>query len=167
MHAYSHGAMSFNKLFQLLRRSRSDTPPQVALGEPPARPFAAPPDAAAPRLDRLDLQGALIHHLEWCVQFQDHLGMVNLADTPPPRLLHGADDSGLGQWLAHAANRAPGTHPLFAELVQAHRHFHRLADEALKLAGEGRVDLASTLLNTDFERSRARVQWILREMQKH
>lgn len=158
--------MSLNKLFQLLRRSRSDTSPSAGHGEPPAHQLVASPDTAAPRLDRLDLQGALIHHLEWCVQFNDHLGMVNQAETPPPRLLPGADESELGQWLARAATRAPGTHPLFADLVQAHRHFHDLADEALKLAGEGRMDLASTLLNTDFERSRAKVLGLLREMQK-
>jgi hypothetical protein len=165
-HAYSHGAMSLNKLFQLLRRSRPDTPPAVGHGDPPVHPFADSPDAATPRLDRLDLQGALIHHLEWCVQFNDHLGMVNQAETPPPRLLPGVDDSELGQWLARAATRAPGAHPLFAELQKEHRHFHELADEALKLAGEGRMDLASTLLNTDFERSRAKVLGLLRDMQK-
>ncbi len=164
--SYSHGAMSFNKLFQMLRRPRADTRTPASDGEPPPRPFAAEPPPAAPRLDRLDLQGALIHHLEWCVQFNDHLGLVNQSENPPPRLLPGADDSELGQWLARAATRAPGTHPLFAELAQAHRHFHALADEALKLAGEGRMDLASTLLNTDFERSRAKVLGLLREMQK-
>lgn len=158
--------MSLNKLFQLLRRSRSDTSPSAGHGEPPAHPFATAADTATPRLDRLDLQGALIHHLEWCVQFNDHLGLVNQAETPPPRLLPGADDSELGQWLQRSATRAPGRHPLFAELQTAHRHFHELADEALKLAGEGRMDLASTLLNTDFERSRAKVLGLLRDMQK-
>ena len=159
--------MSLNKLFQLLRGSRVGQAPSAGSGEAPNRAFAGePPPPAAPRLDRLDLQGALIQHLEWCVQFNDHLGLVNQSDTPPPGRLPGADDSELGQWLARAATRAPGTHPLFADLVQAHRHFHDLADEALKLAGEGRMDLASTLLNTDFERSRAKVRGILRDMQK-
>lgn len=159
--------MSLNKLFQLLRHARSGTSPSAGHGGAPAHPTTAGPDAAhPPRLDRLDLQGALIQHLEWCVQFNDHLGLVNQSETPPPPRLPGADDSELGQWLARAATRAPGTHPLFAELVEAHRHFHDLADEALKLAGEGRMDLASTLLNTEFERSRAKVLGILRDMQK-
>lgn len=159
--------MSLNKLFQLLRGSRVGQAPSAGSGEAPNLAFAGePPPPAAPRLDRLDLQGALIHHLEWCVQFNDHLGMVNQAETPPPRLLPGAGDSELGQWLARATTRAPGAHPLFAELQKEHRHFHELADEALKLAGEGRMDLASTLLNTDFERSRAKVLGILRDMQK-
>ncbi|MGI9216248.1 MAG: CZB domain-containing protein [Hydrogenophaga sp.] len=158
--------MSLNKLFQLLRRSRTDQAPSAGHGEAYKGAFAAEPPPAAPRLDRLELQGALIHHLEWCVQFNDHLGLVNQSETPPPRLLPGADDSELGQWLARAATRTPGTHPLFAELVRAHQHFHELADEALKLAAEGRMDLASTLLNTDFERSRAKVLGLLRDMQK-
>lgn len=158
--------MSFNKLFQMLRRSRTDVAPLADPGAPASHPLAVEPSPAAPTLDRLDLQGALIHHLEWCVQFNDHLGLVNQCETPPPRLLPGADDSELGQWLQRSAARAPGRHPLFAALLKEHRHFHELADEALKLASQGRMDLASTLLNTDFERSRAKVLGILRDMQK-
>jgi hypothetical protein len=158
--------MSFNKLFQLLRRPRTDVAPLADPGAPASHPSAVEPSPAAPTLDRLDLQGALIHHLEWCVQFNDQLGLVNQYETPPPRLLPGADDSELGQWLQRSAARAPGRHPLFAALLKEHRQFHELADEALKLASQGRMDLASTLLNTDFERSRAKVLGLLREMQK-
>ncbi len=158
--------MSLNKLFHLLRGRRTEPAPPAGHGESPNHPLAAEPPPAAPRLDRLELQAVLIHHLEWCVQFNDHLGWINQSETPPPRQLSGVDDSELGLWLQRAATRAPGTHPLFAELLKEHQHFHELADEALKLAGEGRMDLASTLLNTDFERSRAKVLGIIREMQK-
>lgn len=153
-------------MFQFLRGFRADRRPVDTAREAPAPPFAAEPPQGAPPLDRLDLQAALIHHLEWCVQFNDQLGIVSLSETPPPRQLPGAETSELGQWLQHSATRAPGAHPLFAELVHEHRLLHQLADRALKLAERGRMDQASTLLNTDFERSRARVQALLRNMQK-
>jgi hypothetical protein len=129
--------------------------------------MAAPPGrTSASRLDRLDLQSAVIHHLEWCVQFNDHLSQINQAETPPLRTLPAADQSGLGLWLQRSASRAPGQHPLFEALLREHRQFHELAEKALELAAKDRMDLASTLLNTDFERSRARVLTLLRAMQK-
>lgn len=153
--------MPLNKLFQLLRGRRPTAPV-----EPPPTPFAAAPSDAPPRLDRLDLQAALIHHLEWCVQFNDHLGQVRPDEPPLVRTLPDAQDSGLGEWLRASATKAPGRHPLFGELQQAHAHFHALAEEVIRLATEDRMDLASTLLNTDFERARAKVVSLLREMQK-
>lgn len=157
--------MSINKLFQLLRGKRSSAPPSSGQGAAHAA-FAPSGQASAGRLDRLDLQSALIHHLEWCVMFNDHLGLINQSDTPPVRTLPGIDQSGLGLWLQRSASRAPGQHPLFEELLREHRQFHELAEKALELAAKDRMDLASTLLNTDFERSRARVLSLLREMQK-
>ena len=154
--------MPLYKLFQLLRSRRVPAPV-----EPPPAPFAATPADAPLRLDRLDLQAALIHHLEWCVQFNDHLGQVHPGEPPLLRTLPGAGDSALGRWLEDARERAPGRHPRFDALVQAHRHFHELAEEVLRLATEDRMDLASTLLNTDFERARTQVMTLLRDMQKH
>ena len=153
--------MPLNKLLQMLRRSLRNGP---APAEPAPAPFAAAP--AMPRLDRLDLQAALIQHLEWCVLFNDHLGQIRPDEPPLVRTLPGADDSGLGQWLQTSANRAPGRHPLFVPLQQAHAHFHELAEEVIRLAAEDRMDLASTLLNTEFERARKQVLGLLREMQK-
>ena len=80
--------------------------------------------------------------------------------------LPGATDSGLGQWLERSRQGAPGQHPLFAEIEQEHQRFHQLADKALSLADSGHMHLASTLLNTDFERSRARLLDMLRTMQR-
>jgi hypothetical protein len=154
--------MPLNKLFQLLR-GRRPTPPV----NPPAPPFAAAPAEAPLRLDRLELQATLIHHLEWCVQFNEHLAQVRPGEPPLVRTLPGAQDSEMGRWLHDARTRAPGRHPKFEALVQAHGHFHELAEEVIQLATEDRMDLASTLLNTDFERARATVLGILRDMQKH
>ena len=153
--------MPLYKLFQLWRSQRASPPI-----EPSPPPFAAPAPEAPPRLDRLDLQAALIHHLEWCVQFNDHLGQVRPDEPALVRTLPGAHDSELGRWLEDARTRAPGRHPKFEALVEAHLHFHDLAEEVIRLATEDRMDLASTLLNTDFERARARVLGLLREMQK-
>lgn len=153
--------MLMNKWLQLLRgRPRGAAPPPL-----PESPVAPSP-VSVPRLDRLDLQAAVIHHLEWCVQFNEYLCQIRPDEPPLVRTLPGAEDSEMGRWLQDAANRAPGQHPLFASLRQAHLHFHELAEEAIRLAGEDRMDLASTLLNTDFERARAQVLRLLRDMQK-
>lgn len=153
--------MPLNKLFQMLRPKQPPVAAPVTAASAPDTPSAAPR-----RLDRLDLQTALIHHLEWCVLFNDHLAQVRPDEPALVRTLPGANESALGQWLQGAAARAPGQHPLFPQLQQAHRLFHELAEEALQLALDNRMDLASTLLNTDFERARAQVLHLLREMQK-
>ena len=54
----------------------------------------------------------------------------------------------------------------FIKLKKEHLRFHELARQALDHAHHQRMDLASTLLNTEFERSRARVLDMLRGMQK-
>ena len=98
------------------------------------------------------------------MQFNEYLCQIRPDEPPLVRTLPGADDSEMGRWLEDAATRAPGQHPLFAALRQAHQHFHDLAEEAIRLAGEDRMDLASTLLNTDFERARAQVLRLKRKM---
>ena len=118
-----------------------------------------------PRLDRLDLQAAIIHHLEWCVLFNEHLSVDSHSaqhQTPLP----GPEDSALGLWLGKLAQRQIGLHPHFVELQQEHLRFHSLARQALEYTRLQRMDLASILLNTEFERSRARVLDMLRRMQK-
>lgn len=158
-----------NAIFQrLLARwsSRSVTitdPPDVEL--PSAAPVRAPEAAPPPPLDRLDIQAAIIEHLEWCVQFNERLSRERDTSRPAPALPD-AVDSGLGQWLVRSRHGAPGLHPLFAEIEQEHARFHALADKALSLADSGHMHLASTLLNTDFERSRARLLDLLRTLQR-
>jgi hypothetical protein len=56
--------------------------------------------------------------------------------------------------------------PRFLDLQQEHRRLHSMAFQALALARNNSMARASTLLNTDFERSRAKVLRLLREMQK-
>lgn len=118
-----------------------------------------------PGLDRQDLKQAIIKHLEWCVLFNEHLG-ADKSLPQPQQELPGERASGLGRWLTQARQRPAGQHPLFGELLQEYQRFHELANQALGLARIGRMDAASTLLNTDFERSRTRVLEILRAIQK-
>lgn len=116
-------------------------------------------------LDRLDIQAAILLHLEWCVQFNEHLsGGIGRHHGLSP--LPDARHCDFGRWLTTAADRAPGRHPRYAELVQSHERFHTLAEEALRLAREDRMDLAGTLLNTAFERERTHILSILRDMQR-
>lgn len=157
--------MNLQRLLERLPWSRSRTKPADA--PTPVRvvdvEVATPPPM--PRLDRLDLQAAIIHHLEWCVLFNEHLsvdGQQAQHQTPLP----GADSSDLGLWLAKMAQRQIGQHPHFIELQQEHLRFHALARQALEYTRQQRMDLASTLLNTEFERSRARVLEMLRRMQR-
>lgn len=158
--------MNLQRLLERLPWSRSRAKPAE---EHPAPVRIAAVEVATdypmPRLDRLDLQAAIIHHLEWCVLFNEHLSVdSHLAQHQTP--LPGADDSDLGRWLSKMAQRQIGHHPHFVELQQEHLRFHALARQALEYTRQQRMDLASTLLNTEFERSRARVLEMLRRMQR-
>ena len=129
---------------------------------------AAPPQELTRRHrapDKLALQTAIIHHLEWCVLFNEHLSADATGQTPLTALPNAAD-SGLGQWLDTIRQVSGGSNAHLDELGDEHRRFHQLAQQALAHARQGRMDLASTLLNTDFERSRAQVLELLRRMQK-
>lgn len=123
--------------------------------------------AGAPRRrapDRLALQAAIIHHLEWCVLFNEHLSIEGPEQSPPAPLPNAAG-SGLGLWLEGVRGMG-GSDPDLDALTEEHQRFHQLAMHALAHTRQGRMDLASTLLNTDFERSRSRVLTLLRQMQK-
>lgn len=116
--------------------------------------------------DRLSVQSAIIHHLEWCVLFNDHLAVDAVQSQMLPALPC-AEQSCLGLWLT-ALNEGPAKgDPRLVELNAEHTKFHAVAQNALALARQGRMDLASTLLNTDFERSRARILDLLRKIQKN
>lgn len=176
--------MNIRKLFQHLLKSRSDQAPASGHGgtasdrsskprppERPARAPMAPPPASraqppAQGHDRLDLQRAVIHHLEWCVLFNERLHRANSLLTETEAHLPDAQESGLGQWLACATPQSVAQQPVFARLRREHLRLHELADQALSHARNGRMDLASTLLNTDFERSRTRVLEALRSLKE-
>ncbi len=125
-----------------------------------------PEELLAQDIGKLDIQRALVHHLEWCVVFNERLHRANSLLTETEAHLPDANESGLGQWLARAAEQIIGHHNLFAELRSEHERLHELASQALIHARSGRMDLASTLLNTDFERSRIRVLETLRTLQR-
>lgn len=146
-------------------RSRPEQQPSTPAPAPLPEPVGASTVISPLKLDRLDLQTAIIHHLEWCVLFNEHLSVdpTNARHTTP---LPDAHQSALGHWLAKMSLRAAGGHPQFIELKKEHLRFHELARQALDHARNQRMDLASTLLNTEFERSRARVLDMLRAMQK-
>lgn len=155
--------MNLLKLFQRFQKKRPEA--SASSGHGDLATTQATPHPPGLVIDRLDIQRAIILHLEWCVVFNDHLGAdssLHQATEPLPD----ASSSGLGQWLAQTRHRPLGQHPLFAELEQAHLQFHDTADRALALTRNGHMSQASTLLNTDFERSRSRVLDILRSLQK-
>lgn len=114
---------------------------------------------------RLEILTAIIEHLEWCVMFNDRLAGHSLLPGQTD-YLPSANDSKLGQWIDRATYQRAGRHPAFAELRVEHQRFHALAAQALELARSNRMDQASTLLNTDFERSRVRVIELLRSIQQ-
>ena len=156
--------MSLQQLLYYLSRSRKHDANQVALVPAPEPAMVQPLVARHSVFDRLTLQTALIHHLEWCVLFNDHLSVdEQQAHQLPP--LPSASDSELGRWLHLRQGPAQGD-PRFDTLMDENSRFHRLAQQALTLARQDRMDLASTLLNNDFERSRARILELLRQLQK-
>jgi hypothetical protein len=161
--------MRLQQILRFLSRSGtkldSRTAPPVAPAECDAVP--ARTDTKRSRApDRLEVQTAIIHHLEWCVLFNEYLS-VDAAGETPVAALPTASDSGLGLWLTRLRDDTTGRDAGLDELTEEHRRFHQLAQQALGHARQGRMDLASTLLNTDFERSRARVLELLRQMQKN
>lgn len=121
--------------------------------------------SSAGQAHELDVQAAMVDHLEWCMLFSDRLAGYSLLPGQP-NTLPGAAESKLGQWIARHGNDAAGRHPAFAALREEHRRFHELAEQALNLARQNRMDQASTLLNTDFERSRVLVVELLRQIQR-
>lgn len=135
-------------------------PAQVA-----APSASAPGLAGVPGFDRLEVQAAIIQHLEWCVAFNEHL-RADPGDAATRQALAGPQDSGLGRWLADALARTDGPQPFLDELMAEYQGFHQLAQQALTLAQADQMHQASTLLNTDFERSRARVLKMLRALQR-
>lgn len=156
--------MNFQQLLDRLPWSRARKQQPDTEQTAPA-PLAPSPAVAPLKFDRLDLQAAIIHHLEWCVLFNEHLS-IDPASGQHSTPLPNAQNSALGRWIAQMSLRAAGGHPQFIELQREHQHFHELADQALEHALNQRMDLASTLLNTEFERSRARVLEMLRRMQR-
>jgi hypothetical protein len=154
------------RLQQFLRfLSRSDRATRLPQETQPAPDGVLTPSAPPKCPDRLEVQTAIIQHLEWCVLFNEHLS-VGSSDNIPLMPLPNATDSGLGRWLEKLLQGPCGPDPRLKALAEEHAHFHRLAERACTLVRQDRMDLASTLLNTDFERSRARVLELLRALQK-
>ena len=148
-------------LNRLMRRLHTPAPVQADDPAPPALPPAPAPTG----FDRLEVQAILIDHLEWCVAFNEHL-RIDPTGATPHAALPGPADSGLGRWLAQAMAQGDAPRPLLEELQTEYQQFHHLANQALALARADQMHLASTLLNTDFERSRARVLQMLRTLQR-
>lgn len=140
-------------------------PPAAAPVNDLSRVPVLEPVARAFRPDRLELQSAIIYHLEWCVLFNEHLALDPTQATHA-KPLPDANACELGQWLHRVLDRREPCDPRLLQLSDEHDRFHILAQQALSLAQQHRMDLASTLLNTDFERSRARMLDLLRSMQK-
>lgn len=130
------------------------------LSLPSAHPIAHPF-----KPDRMELQSAIIYHLEWCVLFNEHLSL-DPTQVSHAASLPDANACELGLWLHRVLDRPGPCDPRLQLLSDEHDRFHILAQQALSLARQHRMDLASTLLNTDFERSRARMLDLLRSMQK-
>ena len=163
--------MNLQQLLARLPWSRSRNQPPPTSHAPAPAPVPEPESAVASpaiaplKVDRLDLQTAIIHHLEWCVLFNEHLS-VDATKARHVTPLPDAQQSALGQWITHMGQRTGSGHARFIELKQEHLRFHELACQALDHARNHRMDLASNLLNTEFERSRARVLDMLRSLQK-
>jgi hypothetical protein len=154
--------MRFQQLLQRLPWLLSFMPNRSAPG---ASRLSTPDPTTLLRPERLDTQAAVIHHLEWCVLFNEHLA-VDSTQTRDIRPLPDAHHCDLGQWLARMHPRMADQDPRFLDLQQEHLRLHTMASQALALARNNRMARASTLLNTDFERSRAKVLGLLREMQR-
>ena len=152
-------------LLQYISRWRKQMAARMKLAQRSNATTALPLPARYTVLNAQELQQAETHHLTWCKLFNDHLSAdEKKAQQLPP--LPMADDSDLGRWLRAMHQGIARGDPRFDALIKENTRFHHLAQEALALVRQGHIDLASTLLNTDFERSRSRVQSQLKQLQK-
>lgn len=154
--------MNLFKLFQMLRRPPRQGESTVGSPESVAGPLPSKSGEAS-RLDRLEIQNAITMHLEWRMRFNE---LLSQEDLPPSTALPDAEHCGVGQWLVLVSDMRHGQHPAFADLLKEHLHIHACAAEALEHARNNRMDLASTLLNTRFERSHRRLVQLLSSLQE-
>lgn len=152
--------MNLLKFLQSLRRSRpfDASAPGDSMQSPPAAPA---PDVDAARLSRLDVQNAITLHLEWRMLFNE---MLSNEELPAADAMPDAQQSGLGRWLMLVQRQGRDGHPAFAAIAVEHQQLHSLAAQALEHARDNRLDLASTLLNTRFERSHRQLVQLLNSL---
>jgi hypothetical protein len=154
--------MILHTLFKRLRRPNSFESASSGHGDAMA-PRLEPTPPPLPLLDPREVHEAIAQHHAWCGLFVEHLG-ADHDDSARLNALPSADSSALGQWMARL-NQADGpSHPLLIELERTHRRVHRVALQALDFARHQRMDLASLLLNREFERSRSRLLEILHRL---
>ena len=154
--------MNIHKLFTLLRSPR----PLEAPASESSKAFTVSSGVFVQlELSRGEVDQAVHLHLEWCALLKRQLA----ADPnvgPLPAALPEAEQSGLGQWIASHSQGELAQHPQMVELALENRRIHRLAHEAIDFARNQRLDLASSLLNLQFERSRSRMLQLLHLLQK-
>lgn len=141
-----------------IRRRRDD----ATAAQSPTAPGQLPHADGAEPGQRLDVHVAITDHMAWCRAFSEHLATHSVlpGQTEAPAQI---SDCRLGHWIRHAStHHSVKRHPAMDALQTEHQRFHSIAAQALALAKANRMDQASTLLNTDFERSRARILELLR-----
>ena len=114
-HPLTRAGIRMKKLqdwFQRNLRRRATLPPQRGSRPPSALERGSsisaedPEELLAQDIAKLDLQRALVHHLEWCVVFNDRLHRANSLLTETEAHLPDAQESGLGR-LLRARQREP------------------------------------------------------------
>jgi hypothetical protein len=154
--------MTIHKLFTFLR-----SPPtlEAPVSEPSTGYTDSSSTATPLELSIGEVEQAIHLHLEWCALLKRQLA----ADPnvgPLPAALPDAEQSGLGKWIVRNSPAELARHPQMIELALENRRINRLAQEAIDFARNQRLDLASSLLNLQFERSRSRVLQMLHTLQK-
>lgn len=152
--------MCFSKLFQLLRLEPRRQFPPVELENILTVP-ARDATLGLRHLSRLDVEHAITTHLEWRLRLNEWLSQD---EVPPASGWPSAEQAGLGLWLMRVRqyqNCQPST---LTELETEYHLLHGLSVQALHHAHQDRVGLASTLLNTRFERSHRRLMHLLHSL---
>ena len=155
-------AMTIHQLLTLMRSPRT-----LGTSSPePGTAYTVSTGPAAPlELDSGEVEQAIHLLLEWCTLLKRQLAADPHAG-PMPAALPDAERCGLGQWIVRNSPAELSLHPQMIELALENRRINHLAQEAIDLARIQRLDLASNLLNLQFERSRSRMLQILHTLKK-
>jgi Chemoreceptor zinc-binding domain len=147
------------------RRVSREVAPEAGETGPSVPPSPATELPAWPPLvlEREDVQTALLHHLAWCELFNRQLMGIHdpAQQLKPLPLVH---ESELGQWISRKGQEGLAMHPQWKELRASHEDLHRVARQVLGHLAERRIDMAATLLNTNYERCRLQVMVQLKRL---
>ena len=98
----------------------------------------------------LDVQAALMAHMNWKLRLETYLDGRSTEDLRPEVICFD-DRCDLGKWIHGPGQQRLGRLPGFADLREKHRMFHYCASNVVSLAQSGKQEEARRLLKGTYE----------------